>query len=48
MDKEAWAIAVDMKNRLQGVVGFDATRKACLDFAYMHSGISKHLDRVFR
>jgi hypothetical protein len=31
---------------LQGVVEFDATRTAWLDFAYMQSGISKYLDRV--
>lgn len=47
LDEEAWVITVDMKNnRLQGAVEFDATRTACLGFAYMHSGVSRYLDRI--
>ncbi|CAL4977355.1 unnamed protein product [Urochloa decumbens] len=47
-DDEAWVIDVDMSNnKLQGVTEFDATRSACFVFAYLHSGISKYIKRVF-
>ncbi|KAK3155040.1 hypothetical protein QOZ80_2BG0198050 [Eleusine coracana subsp. coracana] len=43
-DTDAWVIAVDMvKNKLQGVVQFDAERYVPVDFAYVHSRISANL-----
>ncbi|RLN12009.1 hypothetical protein C2845_PM09G00260 [Panicum miliaceum] len=43
---KAWVIAVDMmNNRLQGVAEFDAQRSVAIGFAYLHTGISKYLNK---
>ncbi|CAN6340856.1 unnamed protein product [Urochloa humidicola] len=46
-DAKAWVIAVDiMNNRLQGVAEFDAGRYIATGYAYLHSGISKYLNKT--
>nr|CAB3466691.1 unnamed protein product [Digitaria exilis]CAB3469184.1 unnamed protein product [Digitaria exilis] len=46
-DAKAWVIAVDVvNNRLQGVAHFDAERYTAIGFAYLHSRISKYLNKA--
>jgi hypothetical protein len=45
-DAKAWVIAVDtINNRLQGVAEFDAERYTITHFSYLHTRISKYLNK---